>query len=118
MACAQQQRPELLEELRMPTIRLGVFSIAEAEKLLAKIWLRVERNGEETPRIRIEFKRDGRVGVWVACPDPMLAAGFISPSLPSRNSSVPRREALADHPPALNRAAEHGRRPRGVRRAG
>jgi len=101
----------------MPTIRLGVFSIVEAERLLAKIWLRVERNGEETPRIRIEFKRDRRVGVWVDCPDPVLAPAM-SPSLPSRNSSVPRREARADDPPAPNRAAEHGRRPCGARRAG
>ena len=62
----------------MPTTFLGVFSVMEAEELLAKIWLRLERNGEETPRIRIEFRPDGRVGIRIACPDPALAAGYVA----------------------------------------
>jgi hypothetical protein len=53
----------------MPTICMGTVSLSDAEKLLADLWTRLERNSEATPALSIDFEADGTVTLWRTSPE-------------------------------------------------
>jgi hypothetical protein len=53
----------------MHTICMGTVSLTDAEALLAELWIRLERDGEDAPELRFEFHGGSTVTIWSTCPE-------------------------------------------------
>jgi hypothetical protein len=62
----------------MQTVCMGTVSLFDAEKILADLWIDLERNGEATPRLSVDFNANGMVTLWRTCSEDGVGEGQLA----------------------------------------